>query len=254
MSAARRGGAARLAWLALLCGAPPAWAGELPPPGLYRIDTDGTISPNGADLSTRIAHDGASGDARAEYRAGKDSALRQHKGDGPITHCISTLNGAPSLPFVQAGCTSRIVGRSKDTVVVSAVCPSATSMLTIRQLERDRWEHLTETQLYSPKDGPQLGGMAAMLRQQAQHAPTAEQRAKAQRQLDAMPAMQQELNARHAETRAMLEQKLRSATEPGEQAGLRAALAQLGGGAKTTQFRARAVWTRIADTCVGSGR
>jgi hypothetical protein len=83
---------------------------ELPPPGLYRVDStirkDEKVGPH--EASTTFRADGASGDqASRSVVARQDGGARIDKGDAPLTQCIKA--GAQALPpaFAAAACKTQ---------------------------------------------------------------------------------------------------------------------------------------------------
>lgn len=99
---------------------------------------------------------------------------------------------------------------------------------------------------------PDLSGMRPLLERMAQHAPTAEERAKAAAQLAQLPAMQADMAAKRAQVQAEFEQAKSSAKTPEEAAMLAAAQARL----QTTGMPMTATrherWTRISNSCLGA--
>jgi len=229
-----------------------ALAGELPPPGLYRIDSDAAMAFSGNPTQIQMTTEGASGDTAARWTAGAHSAQRQFKGEAPVMHCIKAVKGgAPWLPPQAMTCTGQTMTRTKEGFVHTATCPSGKTTIAIRQLDKDRWEYLIDVAMVASGGAPQMASMEPMLKQQAQHGETAEVRARAQQMLADLPRMQKETDATYAATVARMEEELRKTTDPDEKAGLRAALANLRAGAPTMQARSRAIWTRIANACNG---
>lgn len=112
---------------------------ELPPLGLYRIDTDGTMTFNGNPAEVRITTDGATGNTASHHRMGAHSAAREFKGTGPVTHCVKAITGG-TLPLPPQAGACRVDGstKTKDGFVQSASCPFGKLDQTVRQLDRDR--------------------------------------------------------------------------------------------------------------------
>jgi len=229
-----------------------ALAGQMPPPGLYRIDSDATMAFSGNPTQVQMTTDGASGDTAARWTAGAHSANRQFKGEAPVTHCVKAVKGgSPWLPPLAMTCTGQETTRTKDGFVHTATCPSGKTTIAIRQLDKDRWEYLTDVAMVASGAAPQMAAMEPMLKQQAQHGETAEVRARAQQMLADLPRMQKESDANYASTIARMEEELRKTTDPEEKAAVRAALAGMRAGAPGMQARSRAIWTRIANACNG---
>jgi hypothetical protein len=237
-------------WLAAGCAtAAPAAPVELPPLGLYRIDTDATIGDHDAPLETRIATDGASGDTSARYTVGERSATREFKGTAPLTHCVKAVTGGV-FPIPDANtCSVKAFTRTKDGFTQTAQCSFGTLHLTVHRLDKDRWEFLHDVQMTSTGAAPNLSAIKPLLEQQAAHGDTAEMRARAKQQLADLPNQQRQGDATYAAMIAKMQEALRTSTDPEEQAAIRTALARLQPGTPTRKTRARMVWTRISNAC-----
>ena len=144
--------------------------------------------------------------------------------------------------------------RSFDEVTVDGhtigikVTGTENDPLTIRQLDATHWEFLSEVDQGSATVVPTMAPMAAVLKHQAQHGATAQERADAERQLAALPRMQTEMDQQRASTLAMFEQQLREAKTAEEKEGLRRAIAQLQG-TPALKGQSRALWTRLSNAC-----
>lgn len=229
--------------------ATPALPVELPPLGLYRIDTDATIGDHATPAETRIATDGASGDTQARYTVGERSAERQFKGTAPVTHCVKSVTGGV-LPLPNANsCSVKAFTRIADGFTQTAQCAFGTLKLTVHRLDKDRWEFLHDVQMTATGAAPDLGAMKPLLEQQAAHGETPEVRARARQQLADLPRMQKQGDAAYAALIAKMQEQLRTSADPDEKAALRAALARMQAGSPTMKTHARIVWTRIADSC-----
>jgi hypothetical protein len=230
-------------------GAAPVAPVELPPLGLYRIDSDATIGYHATPAETRITTDGASGDTRARYTVGERSATRQFKGTAPVTHCVKAVTGGV-FPVPNANtCSVKAFTRTKDGFTQTAQCAFGTLHLTVHRLDKDRWEFLHDVQMTSTGAAPNLSAIKPLLEQQAAHGETPEQRARAKQQLADLPTQQKQGDATYAAMIAKMNESLRTSTDPEERAAIRGALARLQPGTPTMKTRARMVWTRIGDSC-----
>lgn len=244
---------AALVFAAAAAEAAPGLPVELPPLGLYRIDTDATIGYHDTPAETRIATDGASGDTSARYTVGERSATRQFKGTAPVTHCVKAVTGGV-FPVPNAGaCSVKAFTRIEDGFTQTAQCTFGTLHLTVHRLDKDRWEFLHDVQMTSTGGAPDLAAIKPLLEQQAAHGDTPEMRARAKQQLADLPAQQKQGDATYAAMIAKMNATLRTSTDPDEQAAIRLALSRLQAGAPTMKTHARMVWTRIGDSC-GLGR
>ncbi|HEY0061195.1 MAG TPA: hypothetical protein VGC21_03675 [Telluria sp.] len=226
-----------------------AGAAELPPLGLYRIDTDGAMQYAGNPTRLQSSTDGASGDTTARWKSGEHSATRQFKGEGPVTHCVKAITGGAPLPPQALACKDQRTTVTKDGWLHSATCPHGKITLAIRQLDKDRWEYVNRVTMLSTGAAPSMAGMEMLLKQQAQHGATAQERAQAQQQLAQLPAMQTEADSKYAATIAQMKAEMEKTRDPEVKAALQTALARLAPGNPTMHGSARTIWTRIANTC-----
>ncbi|SHH24601.1 hypothetical protein [Massilia sp. CF038] len=224
-------------------------AAELPPPGLYRIDFDGTMQFAGNPTQVRSTTDGANGDTTAVWKDGKREVERQFKGNAPVTHCIKPSKGGVPLPPQAQACTGQTTTAIKDGWITSASCPSMNIRLTIRQLDKDRWEYVNDVTMVTTGAAPSMAGMEMILKQQAEHGATAEERAKARQQLAQLPAMQKERNTQYADTIAHMREEMNNTTDPEEKAAIQTALARMAPGNPTMHGASRQIWTRIGNAC-----
>ena len=223
---------------------------ELPPPGLYRVDSttrkDEKVGPH--EASTTFRSDGASGDqASRSVIAGQDGGARIDKGDAPLTQCIKA--GAQVLPpaFAAAACKTQPPSRSAQGLVQVAACPTGKVTLRIRRLNATTWEYVTETDM-SGGATPNLDGTRAMLQMAASGAASAADRARAARALADMPRLEASLTRDRGAAEAMMAQALAGAKTPQEQALARQAIARMHGQVPV-RIHERTTLTRIAERC-----
>lgn len=226
-----------------------AFAAGTPPPGLYRIDMDSTMSTAGNPTETRMVTQGANGDTAAQWRKGAETVARQYKGDKPVTVCIKPNAGTPLPPEATMGCTAQSTSKTADGLVATSSCPMGKITIAARQLDKERWEYLTDVAMVQ---GPVTGGpdgMARVLEHQVKHGASAAERAQAQQQLKEWKEARKEGDDARAAALAELQQELAAATDPGEKAALQQTLSGMAPGAPLMNARSRAVWTRIAGSC-----
>lgn len=236
---------------ALLLAAGMATAGELPPLGLYQIDSDGSMAFAGNPAKLRIVTDGANGDQTAEYSVGDQTATRQSKGNAPVTHCVKSVTGG-TLPPQANACKVQSTVKTKAGWVHTATCPFGKLTLRVRQLDTTHWEYINEVDMVTTGAAPDLSVLAPMLGRQAEVGATPQERAKARQQLAQLPQMQKQGDATYAATVARMKEGLRTTTDPEERAAIQASLAAMAPGVPTMKTRSRSVWTRIGDTCAGA--
>jgi hypothetical protein len=235
---------------ALAAHAGAALAQELPPPGLYRVDTvaqaDDQVGPHQAIITTE--EDGASGDqATRSVVAGMDSGRTVHKGGAPVTQCVKA--GPPPLPpaFGKGTCTNQETRRSAQGVVLVESCQTGKFTLTIRRLDAKTWEYVSEHDM-STGTTPTLDGTRRVLEMAAQSAESPEDRARAANALADLPRREAQMKRDRAKAEAALRQALAKARTPEEAAAARKAIERLHGKVPV-KISDRTTLTRIADRC-----
>lgn len=222
---------------------------ELPPPGLYRVDSDARIQHKAAPHATTTIHtDGGSGDqVSRSVVAGIDGGRQVARGGAPVTQCVRA--GTPALPpaLGKAACKTESTTRTKDGVVHLASCPTGKLSLKVRRLDDRTWEYITEMDM-STGSTPNLDGTRTMLEMAARGAAKAQDRAEAARALAELPRMQAGMDRERAGAEAALQQALADARTPQEAALVRQAMARIHGRVPI-QTRDRTTLTRIADHC-----
>lgn len=236
--------------LALAAGAASAAPQDLPPPGLYRVDTDTRVQEKVGPHDATIAYrtDGSSGDQTTRATvAGHSDDGRVSKGSGPVTQCIR--GGAPvQLPVDAKGvCKTLSSSHGPRGFVQVAACPAGKSTLTMRRLDDKTWETIQELDM-SSGSRPDLGGTRTMLELAARHGETARERAEAAEALARLPRMEAAMAGGRAQADAMLQEALARAKTPQEKAMARQAIARMNGQVPI-QSRTRSTMTRIADRC-----
>lgn len=221
----------------------------MPPPGLYRIDIDGTMTstlPGNAGF--QIRSDGKTGDeVERPYANGHAGGDIVSKGNGPHTQCVGPRM-ASALP-VLPGCLSQPGTRTKDGWVMKSRCASVESTLVIRKIDALTWEYVTSATLFQPNPGDMSGTMRFILEQQARNATTAEEREKAEKALTELPDLQRKMAQGQAESMEDLAKMERAAKTPEEAAMIRAGRERMSGRTPMQEHVAKVRWTRIADVC-----
>ncbi len=255
--------AAALAVLACGLTASTAWAGVsisvsefkriMPPPGLYRIDSDGLV--NQAAGSFRQTEDGASGDVTTRVSSGGASHQQNFKGNGPITHCVPLRQtGVVTLPPVMAGgvCQTLSAKVDGDSIVHVAQCATGPVTNTIRKLGGDEWEITNQVSMSPVAGAPDLNSLRPMLQQMAQHG-TPEERAKASETLAKLPQLQHQMNAERSQAAAELAKAQANAKTPEEAAAIAQAMQAMQQTGSKMDATGRQRWTRISNSCAGAG-
>lgn len=236
--------------LALAAGGACAAPQDLPPPGLYRVDTDTRlqekVGPHDATIEYRT--DGRSGDqATRATVAGQSDGGRVSKGSGPVTQCIRS--GPPVLlsPGAKGVCKTLSSTHGPKGFVQVAACRAGKSTLTMRRLDDKTWETIEELDM-SGGTRPDLGGTRTMLELAARHGETARDRAEAAEALAKLPQMEATLASERGRADAMMQEALAKARTPQEKAMVGQAIARMNGQVPI-QSRTRSTLTRIADRC-----
>lgn len=222
----------------------------MPPPGLYRIDIDGTVAlnvPGTAGAQIRERSDGRTGDeVHRSYANGHTSGDIVYKGNGPHTQCIGprVASAPPELP----GCVSQPGTRTKDGWVIKSKCASVASTLVIRKIDAATWEYVTSTTLFQPNAGD-MSGLRFLMEQQARNAPTAKEREAAAKALTELPDMQRKMAQGQAESMEALAKMERAAKTPEEAAMIKAGEAQMSGKTPMQEVVGKVRLTRIANIC-----
>ena len=113
---------------------------NLPPPGLYRIDTDANaIQSNGAVLKQK--NDSASGMASMRVQAPGGAAVVGAL-PSPGQLCIGAT-GSGLLPSADQQCTSSAPVHAAGSTTFSSRCPSADTTVAVRKVNATTWEMKT---------------------------------------------------------------------------------------------------------------
>lgn len=223
----------------------------MPPPGLYRIDQDGTMRMPDVDSSFRQREDGATGDVATATTTPHGSYARDFKGQGPNNFCVPVRNTGMVLPPSLSAAACKTISTTGDAngIVHIAQCSMGRVKLTVRRLGDDTWEFINEADV---KVGgvPDMNAMKPMLETMAKHGKTAEERDQARQMLATLPQQQAQMDTQIAEVKASMAKELANARTPEEAAAIRQAMTamQAGGGGRM-QAASRALWTRISHTC-----
>ena len=236
--------------LALAAGGACAAPHDLPPPGLYRLDTDARVQQRIGQHDATIDYrtDGRSGDqATHAIVAGQSDGGRVAKGSGPVTQCIR--RGPPVLlpPNARGVCKTLSSTHGPKGFVQVAACPAGKMTLTMRRLDDKIWETIEELDM-SSGTRPDLGGTRTLLEMAARHGETARDRAEAAQALAQLPRMEATMASDSARADAMMQEALAKARTPEEKAMARQAIARMNGQGPI-QSRTRSTLTRIADSC-----
>lgn len=207
---------------------------SMPEPGLYRVDTVGTIDTGGGTFTQ--ATDGASGDVDTQVESHEGHrTTRSFSGDTPDTRCIRP--GMP--PTATEWCRSLGDGRAQ--------CPSGVT-LAWRRIDARTWE--VDLDRTGPVD-TQTDGLEYIAGRIAQHG-TPEEQAKAREAMRQLPKMREQQAAAMAEVQQKMQDALRNAS-PEEAAQIRRmqqAMQQTGGtGAPPMRVHATQRLTRLSDRC-----
>lgn len=197
-------GAALLAIPAAGMAADAVRASAYPPPGLYRVDTEGSLQRNRGDLPAILQQsrqDGATGSAElTSSRAGEASTTQNAPGQGPVTYCMPALPAAGTMP-VAKGCRASAPVSSPGSVNYISLCGGVKMNTTIRKIDDKTWEYkVVSTESGGPMTGQQnFAGTRAVLAAQEKNGATAEERAHAAGLLAQMGTYEAEMKSKAAE-------------------------------------------------------
>ncbi|HEY0061198.1 MAG TPA: hypothetical protein VGC21_03690 [Telluria sp.] len=212
-------------------GAP---ADPFPPPGLYRLDGDATLSQG--DISAQLRTRGADGSGTLEGRRGQGRA-QQHTlpASAPVTFCMPARapNGGMPLPASSCRALGKPVVDAQGTTFATH-CDFADLSTTVTRLDAKTWQYRTvSVERLGSSQLPDFATQRKMFEQTAKHGATPEERADAAGVLKDWDNYVAEARAAAAEQGAA----------PGPAAPGPAALRRI---TSVTRF------TRIADSCGAS--
>ena len=228
-----------------------------PPPGLYRIDSDGTMRLPDADATVRQKQDGATGDVSVSATQKGQGYQRDFKGEGQQTYCLPPRSGKGDIlppQMAAAACKNISESVTDTTLVTESQCSIGKIKVTIRKLGNDTWEVLHQGDMKTSPAGSDMNAMRPMLENMAKNAPTAEQRAQAKQMLADLPKQQAAMQAALAETKAELIQEQASASSAAEKAEIAKQLQAMDQGGPRMQTSSRTLWTRIGNSCAAPAR
>jgi hypothetical protein len=224
-----------LQWAAASAAAAAPVADDLPTPGLYRVDSDGTsIYRDGTTVQQK--NDGATGGGSLRAQApGGVVFNRGFTGDGPKQICIGAraANGGLPLPAMLAsqGCKGSPPVTGPNGTTYSSRCDAADITTVVRKVDAKTWEmKVAINEHFGAKGMVDFDQQRKMFETSAKNATTPEDRADAEYTLSHWEEFKADLRESAAETGA--------AGAPGASK-------------RTSTMVSR--WTRIGDSCK-SGR
>lgn len=237
--------------LLLACsGALAAGTAKRLPMGLYKIDTGASMGAPDGSYSMQGKVDGASGKTVLTNRLRGVTGPAQHSDGPPVTHCIASANmwRLPNIDNTTSHCTrqeTKVVG---EQVEHRAYCPSGNVKVTLRQLDQQRWEYITEVTMDGKGAAPNLMFMKPALKEAIARAKSPLEKAEAERRLAELESQQNQMVDQRGAAVAKLSDEMRRSKDPEEKETLRKTIAAMGGPMPLTSVT-REIWTRIADTC-----
>ncbi len=201
-----------LAALAALAATPAATAADfLPPPGLYRVETDGAIK--GRDQVTTAMRQTTDANgatvARQFLPNGQVAATATEQGNGPMTQCIKPVSKAQAMASLAAvagagACVASGVGVIENgSLVTRQTCPFGEFKHTVTKVDNVTWEFRVDALVRPVTSGAgMLANFATMkkvLEMAKANAPTSAERAKAAAALLELEKNQGELAQQAAE-------------------------------------------------------
>lgn len=222
------------------------------PPGLYRIDSQATLTHPGARIKTEQQRDGASGKVAERTTVDGQASGRAYQGPSRSYCAQPAAAGGAQMPpgLAQAGCTLQSAKATADGWVHVAECRGSRTTLTAHRIDDNTWDIEHEVTV-TPQAGPaNMAAMRPMLENMAKNG-TPEQRAKAAKALADLPRMQAQMSDKRTEAAANLAKARANAKTPQEAAMLDRTIAtiQQGGIGNALHQVSRERWTRIALSC-----
>jgi hypothetical protein len=215
------------------CGAP---ADPFPPPGLYRVESDGSMTMRGGTI--RSATDAATASGVVEtHSPGRPSTRQTVAGEGPKNICMPARAANGGLPLPASSCRGGAPVVGPNGVTYSAACGFADITTLVRKLDSKTWEYKVTSVEHLGAAGagalPDFSMQRKMFEQSARSAPTAAERADAASVLANWAEYEAEARANAAEAGNLPQQ----------------------GRARQEERKSTLVTrlTRIADTCPSAG-
>lgn len=160
-----------------------------PPPGLYRVDTDNTMTSGGGNpVSVQTRESGATGGVtRTGSVNGGPASTQQYQGEGPVTVCVKAGTKQVPAQMVQAGCTSAPAVVGGGVATFKSSCEFGDVTTTMRKVDARTWESVTRVaQKNAAVSSQGVAGTMGMIRaglERAVREGTPEQRAEAKQAL-----------------------------------------------------------------------
>lgn len=217
----------------------------LPTPGLYKVDSDATITnygPHGSKTHVRLQQP-SSGDVTATWTGPENASATRTIQNGEASNvCIPPRDKSKPafVPPTSASCETTAPSKTKLGWVLKSKCSFADITTTIRQIDAKTWEfenHVLQSMMPSAAgNAAAMGGMRAMLENAAKNALTEKERNEAKKNLEQLPALEAQMAKQGAQIDAMKPQ-------------IEKMQAKHGVVAKPRETVSKAKWIRIADVC-----
>jgi hypothetical protein len=224
----------------------------MPPPGLYRVEVDGTImNRDHASPAMRQTTD-ASGDtvARSFGRNGQVVNSASEKGSGARTQCIKPVSNADAMASLAAmagagACVAVGTGVIENgSLVTRQKCPFGEFTHTVRKVDQVTWEFRVDAMVHPQASGgammANMAFMKTMLENARKNAATAKEREEAAAALAELDKHKAEMAQQAAQMDAMqpeIDQMRAGAMTPAGPGLASAGVTRL---------------TRIADSCAAA--
>lgn len=226
----------------------------LPPPGLYRVEDDATMThlSNGMSVRDQSNQSGT----LATYHSPDGHTAQQQINHPQATICVPLRKAnAPLLPIAMgtAACKTLSTTVSGDTLSHEAQCAIGRTAFTITRLGNDQWEYTDDNEWGAggmARNNP--AAMRPMVEQMARNAPTEADRTKARQLLAQLPQLQAQSDQQMVAALAGARQALKEARTPEEVAAMRKVVQMLENQDSLpaqNKSSGKSRWTRIADSC-----
>lgn len=220
---------------------------DLPPPGLYQIDTQAKTDYLAGKASINQHEDGATGDVFHRVNL-PDSRKTDsvHKGAGPVMRCIPKAFTAQNPGFALAShCKNQPGTQTKDGFVYKTVCPSGVSTFIARKIDNKTWELTSTTSMTESAPGSESNMDALNFFMQPKPGASAKEREEYAQLMAEMPEMQRQM----AKQRAVLNAVEASPDGAGMKGKILSNRQVISGTKPYLEDVNTERWTRIADSC-----
>jgi len=189
-----------LAGASAMAAAPAAALANMPPPGLYRIDSAASVKQRDG-VTMQQKNDSATGTASVRLQK-PGAAPIDISGAGPAQICIGA-SGAGLTPPAEQSCKSSRPVHAANSTTFSSQCGFADTTVVVRKLDAKTWEMKTSIVERTGQMGmPDFAQQRKMLEISLKNATSADERADIQHTLDHWEDYKADMRQMVAESKA----------------------------------------------------